>query len=871
MTTAVATADANAVSVFRGAENAALTGGLYTGSGRNDSQSNKVKGKKKGIGAIVAIALFLIGGGTFLGSSNSLLMGALNNLTTDATNTQNPSNTLRAKFLAKFMAIGTPKSATWPKSGFSTSFLKRLSNNRITSSKSGNSTTLFFDGIEINGNNFDEVYTNNAAFRDAYDSSRLGKIASFFDNIAEKFYSLRNMTRNWLFGAKSTGDAAADTEAYNKRLNAAFDNNTTSQIAGDSPIRREEQVYNEETGKWETRTIDDNLSGATDASSTSANDQAEVRVKSESYISKLASTVSDFLNLGCGVYKVGNLIAMAVAANSMYQSAQHFMKFMESISKTMAGYGDEAMINESLNKVSRTYTVTNEAGEEVTGSALESAGLQLVLGGAYGTLGTAAIAMVSKSYSNERAMSSLLGNGYAMNACSANEIASSVISLAVNLGGGVAGIVGGIVLKTAGAAVLSGLTSILISFLLPAVTSLFTNSAEVLFGKPFGEYIMNGAGVNMLLSMKSGLSLTTKTSATQHGKITNEVLALEAEVDRLKLSPFDISNKNTFFGSIAYSLLPSFTSSNGINVSSLLRTTSTSIANLTGRALADGENTSYITTFGDCPALESIGAVGDIYCNPITTIDTSTITLDPEDPAYQNAINSQVTYDSSKDTYEIKDDSDLAKYITYCNSRTSPFGVADASILSSLQVNNGIINTLSYVPVVGDVVSILHATEDLMNLDWATGAKCVNDGRDEWNNKFRYYQRYVEDQRLLEQMGAYEDSQNPVTAYEERYEAAHPLDNTPSGYIARISGMSKDDAELILALAEYADFIKDYDAETRIALENTPAPTGSEVIATIKEELKPALSTDNNPTEYPLLAQQRYILYADVRNRNYAA
>ena len=872
MATAVAVANPGAVSVFRGAEDAALKGGFYTGTGRDDNSqsSSKAKGKKKGLAAIAVILGLFAGMGAFLGSSNSLLMGALNSLTTEATNTQGPSNTMRAKVLAKFMALGTPKSATWPKSGFSTTFLNRLANNHITSSTSGGKTTLFFEGIEITGNNFDEVYMNNPAFRDAYDGSRLGKIASFFDNIAEKFYSLRNMTRNWLFGAKSTGDAATDAETYNKKLTDVFDNNSTSQIAGDSPIEYEEDFYNEETGKWEKRKVTDNLDGATDRSSTTASDQAEVKVKSEGYITKLASTVSNFLNLGCGVYKVGNLIAMAVAANSMYQSAQHFMKFMESISKTMAGDGDEAMINESLNKVSNTYTVTNENGEEITGSALESTGLQLVLGGAYATIGVTAASMVSKSYSNERAMSSLYGNGYAMNACSANEIAGSVISLAVNLCGGVAGIVGGIVLKTAGAAALSGLTSILLSFLLPAVTSLFINSAAVLFGIPFGEELMNGAGVNMLLSMKSALSLTTQTSAIQHGKLTNEVLALEAEVDRTKRSPFDITNKNTFFGNIAYSLLPTFTSSRVISVSSLLRTTSSSIASLTGRALADGENTSYITTFGDCPALESIGAVGDIYCNPITTIDTSTIALDPEDPTYQSVINSQVTYDSNKDTYEIKDDSDLAKFITYCNSRTSPFGVADAGILSNLQTNNAVINTLGYIPVIGDVVNILHATEDLANLDWATGAKCVNDGRDEWNNEFRYYQRYIEDQRLLEQMGAYEDSKNPVTAYEERYEATHPLDNTPSGYIARISGMTKDDAELLLALAEYADFIQDYDAETRIALENTPTPTGTEVALAIKDELRPSLYVDHEDAEHPLLAQQQYILYADVRNRNYA-
>lgn len=868
----------NAVSALRNAENGALTRSaaneesLYTGSGRDLTPTKtkvKGKGKKKGFAALITIIALFVGGGTFLGSSNSLLMGALNNLPTEATNTQGPSNTMRAKILAKFMAAGTPKSATWPTSGFSKSFLRNLSNNHITSSKSGNTTTLFFDGVEINSNNFDEIYTNNAAFRDAYDSSRKGKIASFFDNIAEKFYSLRKISRNWLFGAKSTGDAAADAEAYNKRLASEFDNNATSQIAGESPTKRKEKVYNEETGEWETKIIDDTLDGATDKSSTSANDKTEVKTKAEGYISKVASTVSDFLNLGCGVYKVGNLIAMTVAANSMYQAAQSFMKFMESISKTMAGEGDSAMIHEALNKVSSTVTTTGENDEEITGSALEATGLQLVLGGAYATLGTTAISAISKSYSNERAMSSLLGNGYAMNACSANEIANSVISLAVNLGGGVAGIVGGILLKTAGAVVLSGLASVLISFLVPAVTSLFVNTAITVIGKPFGETLMNGFGLNMMLSMKSGLSLTTQTTATQHNKLTNEVLALNAEVDRMKLSPFDITNKNTFFGSIAYNLLPTFTTSKIFGVTPFLRTVSKSITSLSGKALADGPNTSYITTFGDCPALESIGAVGDIYCNPITTIDTSTISLSPEDPTYQNAINSQVTHNGSNDSYEIKDDSNLAKYITYCNSRTSPFGVADAGILSSLQTNNSVINALGYVPIIGDVVSILHATEDLSNLDWATGKKCVNDGREEWNNEFRYYQRYVEDQRLLEQMGAYEGSQNPVTAYEERYEKTHPLDNSPSGYLARVTGMTKDDANLVIALAGYSDFLENYDAGTRIAMEDTPVPTGQEIAATVKADLTPEFAKSSS--EQRLIAHNQYIIYADVRNRSYAA
>ena len=134
----------------------------------------------------------------------------------------------------------------------------------------------------------------------------------------------------------------------------------------------------------------------------------------------------------------------------------------------------------------------------------------------------------------------------------------------------------------------------------------------------------------------------------------------------------------------------------------------------------------------------------------------------------------------------------------------------------------------------------------------------------------KYYQRYVEDQRILTQLGAYDGETDPVTAYVEKREAEHPYltDNTPAGYLARISGITKDDAETVLALAEYYTFIAEYDASERLAMtgDATTLESGATVAAQISTEHY--RYTDHAPVhspETPIISA--HILYADLRGR----
>lgn len=925
-------AAASAVSTLRNAESAALTrssmssadgtgddGSLYTGTGRSLAPTKtKVKGKKKRFAALAIIMGLFIGGGTFLGSSNSLLGPAMEALFTEATDTQYASNTLRTVRLTGFMMKGNATSTN----GFTgvtkynhipNSFKQRLASFDIEVSGSGANTILNWthDGITtpISADDFSNMYRDNVDFRSAYTSAKRGRVASFFDNIANKIYQKLGLSRNLFSSYRQTNNSDADKTAFDETMIKKFDGNSTDVS---SPTIGEKQatdddgnlLYHENPDGTKTPIMEsdgDIGKGTSSNKSGTSIDAAESSARS--YVSGIAGSVAKvtgIMNAGCTLLKLGNIISMAVAANEIYQSINYFMGFMENVSKMKAGYGDQSAYHEVMNFLSTSVTTevpnmdkisfsgdeSNAEKERITGAPLQSNGMQLVLGGAPANKST------TKNYSLER-VSSAFGNvlkmrGISIAGCAlaqiADGIASGIASIGVTIaGGGIVKIVGGILLKTAASLAVAAAVGGLLSFAIPTIAqALFTNVFETAIGVPAGELFTKGASAaNTRLGRSgSGQSLSSKEAAIAYNQTNNYVLALDADVDRSKLSPFDLTNRNTFFGSIAYSLLPTLISTKTTAVSSILRTTSTALASITGRVSASGENSSYMTTFGDCPDLEGIGAVGDIYCNPVTTTG-DTINLDPDDETYTKVLMGKASsYASNNNTPGLDCDSDgnctiqkksnLAYYVSFCDNRDSPFGIADNNILGQFEVGNTILNS---IPILSDVLNIINGITGLDEgvQGWVNGKNCSNSSENSyWNSEMKYYQRYIEDQRLLEQLGAYDEDKNPVTAFEEEYDKEHPLDTSRAGIIAHYTGMTKNSAETLIALLDYSEFIENYDASSRIALENTPTPTGQEIVISIKEELSPTFHQSNNLEPY-IIAQTRYLIYADIRNRNYAA
>ena len=95
----------------------------------------------------------------------------------------------------------------------------------------------------------------------------------------------------------------------------------------------------------------------------------------------------------------------------------------------------------------------------------------------------------------------------------------------------------------------------------------------------------------------------------------------------------------------------------------------------------------------------------------------------------------------------------------------------------------------------------------------ADGSRYVNSESNPYWETEKYHQLWVLNTRVKENLGFYKNSENPLTAYREKYEAEHPLDNSRAGYLARISGITKYDAETVIAIADYYQQVANYHPE----------------------------------------------------------
>lgn len=631
---------------------------------------------------------------------------------------------------------------------------------------------------------------------------KYGRASGFYDKTAGKIYQRLGLSRNIFKDYKETGDVEADNDSYRETRKAVFDGETDSSVN-----TAEDRTVTDEDGNTKTERVP---TGEDVDTKKVAGDTANA--KARSYIASISGKVGNVTNTGCAILKVGSMVSVAVAGYELYSSINYSMNNMESISKMMDGKGSESGINETLNFFSepKTATITDpDTGEEITttGAPLEAEGNREILGG------VAPNQKKAGYFSLERLLSSAIGaaafTGATFRTCNmirATNAIVSMVALATPGGGLIRSAVGMLLDTVIGAGAEIAITGVL-AFMIPHVAkALFTNTFEGTAGIPAGETVVRGiSAANTRVGRSgSGQSPSSAEAALAYNRANEEVIAMEAAEDRKNRSPFDLSSKNTFLGSLARKFMVLNYSS---GLSGVLNTFSNIAKNSLPRTLATGEGETYMTTFGEnCPNLEEIGAKGDIYCNPITTTDLSTIDITEDDATYRSVIDPNIEKDSNGKE-KVKDGSELAKYIMFCTERDSPFGVQDANIANALETSFG--SVVDNLPFIGDVVDIVNSVEAEGGSGWVDGSWCVNSTKNErWDQEMKYYQRYIEDNRIVSRE---EGSEDPVTSFKDHYYEENPLDNSRAGYIARISGLSKSEAEETIALIDYYDFLENYD------------------------------------------------------------
>jgi len=283
--------------------------------------------------------------------------------------------------------------------------------------------------------------------------------------------------------------------------------------------------------------------------------------------------------------------------------------------------------------------------------------------------------------------------------------------------------------------VLSFVVTQLIAAFIPKIAQhLSLSFANIIGGSAFANAVK--VGFNMLsgqADMYGGASPASEATIGQHTAAREKWIADNARYERELYSPFDIRSSNTFFGSIVDKFIP-VTSYVGISLSgglnsfaSLVKSSLSSLApgaSAAGRSINTGN--AIESTVKNCPFLESVGAVGDEYCTPYMISDLSTAGSDPVD-IIDELYKADQLESLGSGKFKVKEDSRLERWLEFCNRRNSPFGIADQNIASALGVDvDGAAGTaMSYVPLVGDMMSLINDSRALSNAGLITGEACV--------------------------------------------------------------------------------------------------------------------------------------------------
>jgi len=606
---------------------------------------------------------------------------------------------------------------------------------------------------------------------------------------------------------------------------------------------------------------------------------------------KVTSIGSGVANAACAISDFVGTVFLVVAAQEALQVIQLASTYFESIDKTKAGDGADAPTTDFANNLTTPGVVADDNGNIVREgtSAMQSAGLVGIYSGQLVDPTDASVENFAIGSRFATLLGALTASITSFTVCAASKMTAAIAGMAMDLASiiscivGVAAAVGtagastaacaGVVSQIGGAIAFSLFVQAAITtateILMPIFTKTLTRDLVTdIAGEDLGNALVSGANVYMGENHKKGGG--GPGSAAMYVAFRAEQEKVDAEYARYQretLSPFDMSSQYTFMGSLAKQLitLSTMTSAPTNIISTMGNMVSNSIVALLPSATAVELSSDIIPNYEQyCPYLASIDVVGDAYCNPYIMTDVSTIAIDPE------VVVEKLQNENQIDNNGIVADSELDKYVRYCSNRSSAFGIADKNFANSFTGGNisthvsgdnkigstaaSVADTvIGVVPVIGDSIDIYNNEKQLENMGWIDGQNCaIASSNSRWS-EMSYYQRYVEDQRLLESVE--EGYTSTVTLRMREYYQENPLDDSYEGILARYSGLPKDTVVAVLDYAKYWNYIANYDASSR---KDFTAPE-------IEEPDTIYIDGDREaPTEFLGL---NTIVYADLRTR----
>ena len=702
----------NAGNLLRASEASALNNSQFISSVKGKGLKVKSGGRKFSFSVMFLVTLMIAVIAVIFFSGNAIPSHISENLI-EETDVQY-ADAVESKILVFQQAL---KNGDVPKNT-----LSKLEENNISAFKNeSGSYSLKIEDKVVSAEDFYTEIHNNIKLYDAFNKATYGRAAYYFDDSAIEVF--RNLGTN-----RDNYTSETEFEEVMGKLVGEGSNITANNV---SLVKR----VTEENG--EKKTTYEYVENGSSASSSSNTAEGFIN----GVISKSTSTDSDVSTL-----KAAQTLNIADTVSKEQKSSIFFLAFMENISKMKAGEGSESKINEAMNyltKVSENEVVDVKTGEiiKVSGSPLESPSLYAVL-----SKEQLSVEDVS-NYSSDRVLYTVENRS---NTSAANSILRSVSASTSNK---VRARLGNYSDGEAQADINS------VNTINKTIDkSLINNSFSNINGIDAGEMLVEGAvNVGKELAKASGATAGSADAAKSYARLTSKILAMDAEIDRMNRSPFDITSKNTFLGSIIYNFAIHFKAPGILSqITSFSNTISSSLISLFPNTYADDNTSRYLANFGDCKTLGSIGAVGSAACSEIATFDTTTLEGIFDDPGFNDFMNNNTTI--SGNTRTVNPGSNLDIFMKYNNKRTTPLGVIDGGILGAIKNSFSSIFTSSISEMVKNLINSSDSDKRL-----ATGEAFVNSSSNSDWNTYKYAQRYVSLARATKTLRQYADEE---TAYQ---------------------------------------------------------------------------------------------------------
>ena len=897
-------------------------------------------------------------------------------------------------------------------------YKKKLATQGIDMVKEDGKTVLKWknhlgEDVTIKAENFADFYKANTDFRNDFSRGTrgfMGRIAAWIDLSAARFFSSHALTKNlWKDWQQETFRKEGRETKFKDIIRGRKPDVDVD--VGTSKVEEQEKwqkVVIDGEEKWrisEVAHMDPDYKGPEESYVAKTSVETKSAKTKADFVDSLTSIAGSISSVNCAAAAIMTT-AVGIGYAMLQENSQNtWQGVAEGVDKTKAGDGANAPI----------YDIGNYLSNKMTASAM----ISIMSGGKIAPAQDSSLSKLNLSTIYGKVE---LGAGVAVT-CAIAKAAIATVSIIVTLAtGGVSKAISAISKTIVGVAI-QGAAATALGLLVDDYLESFTTDLclDTREGRkddtPTEEN--DDAGNCLAIGGLNALQTNFKGGGGTPGSVDKVsdfydayqlALQQEAEYDRATKSPFDATNGNTFLGSLVNSLvLPvaQLSTSPAGFISSIGGLLQSSVSSLLPSASAISKTEYLANQIGSCPLAESVGAVGNsIDCSPVIISDMGTMDEDPDDvvnivASYGNggidgkngngvseskghkvngveeAFNEQnFEMDGGKIALDengiekIKKGSHLDKYIRYCSYRESPLGIVDQNIISaettaSANTGNGTVDSfidgaLGSVPVIGDVVDIWNAHDEMTALQWATGANCVARSEDdktvfassqqtddvkmlgmertgeredkcyEWDDEegggssngkagestsckkypkddvnkdickmknrklyapddeydeevkrmkescyghqvgvrdveydtlswkeVKWYQRYVEDDRLVEMVdGEHSAVQNLLASYEEE----NPVDNSTAGVIARKTGMLKEDVEVALNEMAYWEYLADYEPSD---LYPTPVKHVDEAAAL--EQIK-----DNTKTELPDAPEglvSARVWYAPLRDR----